>query len=172
MTRPRRNVKGNGPRMKHSLSRPSLVKLRISMKKTITRDQSPNVKAIAIFVEIVNMIEEGSDEEVGIFLNDIDALATNVLELNLCQYSNTFDWFINNGTSKHVTRNNKLFTNIKDGKSILNIKAIGGTIHLIAGKGNFVIPVGKNVKIKEEVLYVLDVNSNLLYVGVLTDKGF
>ncbi len=34
------------------------------------------------------------------------------------------------------------------------------------------ILVGKNVKIKEEILYVPNVNSNLLFVGVLTDKGF
>jgi hypothetical protein len=30
------------------------------------------------------MIKEKSDEEVEILLNDIDTLATNVLELNLC----------------------------------------------------------------------------------------
>ncbi len=34
------------------------------------------------------------------------------------------------------------------------------------------ISIGKNVKIKEEVLYLLDVNSNLLSIGVLTNKGF
>jgi hypothetical protein len=34
------------------------------------------------------------------------------------------------------------------------------------------IPIGKNVEIKEEVLYVLGVNSNLLSIGVLTNKGF
>jgi hypothetical protein len=61
------------------------------------------------------MIKEESDEEVEFLKNDINALTTNVLELNLCQYSNTFDWFIDNGASKHVTRNNKLLTNIKDG---------------------------------------------------------
>ncbi len=74
--------------------------------------------------------------------------------------------------SKHVIGNNKLFTNIKDGKSTLKIKMIGGTVRLIDGKGNLVIPIGNNVEIKEEVLYVLGVNSNLLSVGVLTDKGF
>jgi hypothetical protein len=68
--------------------------------------------------------------------------------------------------------NNKLFTNIKDGRSIPKIKATGGTPHLITGKGNLVIPIGKNDKIKEEVLYVHDVNSNLLSIGVFTNKGF
>jgi hypothetical protein len=35
-----------------------------------------------------------------------------------------------------------------------------------------VIHIGKNVEIKEEVLYVFGVNSNLLSIGVLIDKGF
>ncbi len=52
------------------------------------------------------------------------------------------------------------------------IKATGGIAHLVASKGNLVIPIGNNVKINEEVLYVPNVNSNLLSVGVLIDKGF
>jgi hypothetical protein len=32
----------------------------------------------------INIIEEGSDEKVDNFQNDINALATDVLELNLC----------------------------------------------------------------------------------------
>jgi hypothetical protein len=80
------------------------------------------------------MIKEESDEEVEFFLNDIDAFTTDVLELNLRQYSNTFDWFINNGASKHVTRNNKLFTNIKDGRGTPKIKAADGIAHLVARK--------------------------------------
>ncbi len=45
--------------------------------------------------KLVNMIKEGSDEEVDNFHNynetfkNIDALARKVLELNLYQYSNT-----------------------------------------------------------------------------------
>jgi hypothetical protein len=41
----------------------------------------------------------------------------------------------------------------------------------MVGKGNLLIPFGKNNEIKEEVPYVFGVNSNLLYVKVLTDKG-
>jgi hypothetical protein len=40
----------------------------------------------------------------------------------------------------------------------------------VAKKGTLVILVGKKNEIKE-VLYVFSVNSNLLFVGVLTDKG-
>jgi hypothetical protein len=73
--------------------------------------------------------------------------------------------------SKHVTRNNKLLTNIKDGKGTPNIKVASGIAHLVSKKGNLVIHVGKNVKIKEEVLYVPDVNSNLLLLKYLLTKG-
>jgi hypothetical protein len=109
---------------------------------------------------IVKMIEEGSGEEVDNFQNDINALATDVFELNLCQYFDTSDWFINNGTSKHVTRNNKLITNIRDDRGTPMIKTANGTAHLVVGKENLVIPIGKNVEIKEEILYVISVNSN------------
>jgi hypothetical protein len=90
------------------------------------------------------MIEEGSDEEVDNFSTNINALAINVLELNLCQYSDTSQLFIDSGAPKHVVGNNKLFTNIKDGKGIPKIKIASGTTHLIVGKGNLVIHVGKN----------------------------
>ncbi len=84
-----------------------------------------------------------------------------MLELNLCQYYNTFDWFVNNGMSKHVTRNNKFITNIKDDRGTPKIKTSDGIAHLVIGKRNLVTPIGKNVEIKEEILYVLGVNSNL-----------
>jgi len=58
-----------------------------------------------------------------------------------------------------------------DGKRTPKIKTIGGTVHHMIGKGNLLIPFGKNNEIKEEVPYVFGVNSNLLYVKVLIDKG-
>jgi hypothetical protein len=68
-----------------------------------------------------------------------------VLELNLCQYSYTSQLFVNSSAPKHVVRNNKLLANIKDGKGIPKIKTTSGTAHLLVGKGNLVIHVGKNV---------------------------
>ncbi len=122
------------------------------------------------FKTVVNMIEKWSDEEVDNFQNDINALATNVLELNLCQYSKTSYWFINNGMSKHVIGNKKLLTNIKDDRSTPKIKTIGRIVHLV-GKGNLVILVGKNAKIKEIFLYVLDVPTCCI-LGYLLTKDF
>jgi hypothetical protein len=59
---------------------------------------------------------------------------------------------------------------MKDGKGTPKIKTVGGTIHCVVWKGNLLIPFGKNNEIKEKVPYVLDVNSNLLYVEILTNK--
>jgi hypothetical protein len=59
---------------------------------------------------------------------------------------------------------------MKDGKGITKIKTIGGIVHHVVGKGNLLIPFGKNNEINEEVPYVLGANSNLLYVEVLIDK--
>jgi len=52
MTRLRRNLKGRGLIMKNFFSRPNLVKSRTSMRRIITRDKSPNMKAITIFAKI------------------------------------------------------------------------------------------------------------------------
>jgi len=42
----RRNLKGRRPRMKHSFSIPNLVKSKTNMRRTIIKDQSPNMKAL------------------------------------------------------------------------------------------------------------------------------
>jgi hypothetical protein len=75
---------------------------------------------------------------------------------------------VDSGGSKHITKNNELFTNMKDGKRTPKIKIASGIVHQVAGKGTL---VEKKNEIKEEVLYVHNVNSNLLSVKVLTDKG-
>jgi hypothetical protein len=78
---------------------------------------------------------------------------------------------VDNGAFKHVTKNNELFTNMKDGKRTPKIKIASGIVHQVAGKGTFVIFVEKKNEINEEFFYVHGVNSNLLFVGVLTDNG-
>jgi hypothetical protein len=104
-------------------------------------------------------------------LNKTNTLAIKVLQLNLCQYFDTSNWFVDSDASKHVIRNNELIINIKDGKGTPKIKTTRGTTHQVARKRTLVIFVGNKNEIKEEVLYVHNVNSNLLFVGVFTDKG-
>jgi len=78
---------------------------------------------------------------------------------------------VDNGASKHVIGNNELFTNMKDGKGTPKVKTFCGTVHQVDRKITLVILVGKKNEIKEKVLYVFSVNSNLLFVEGLTDKG-
>jgi hypothetical protein len=42
----------------------------------------------------------------------------------------------------------------------------------VARKITFVIPIEKKNEIKDEILYVPGVNSNLLFIGILIDKGW
>jgi hypothetical protein len=44
---------------------------------------------------------------------------------------------------------------MKDGKGITKIKTIGGIVHHVVGKGNLLIPFGKNNEINEEFLMCL-----------------
>ncbi len=78
---------------------------------------------------------------------------------------------MDSGASKHITGNSELLTNMKDDKRTPKINTIAGTTHQVARKGTLVIPIGKKNEIKKEVLHVLGENSNLLFIGVLTNKG-
>ncbi len=104
-------------------------------------------------------------------LNKTNTLAIKVLQLNLCQYFDTSNWFVDSDVSKRVIGNNELLTNMKDGKGTPKIKTARGTTHQVVRKRTLVILVGKKNEIKEEVLYVHNVNANLLFVGVFTNKG-
>ncbi len=52
MTRPKKEFKGKRTENEALFLIPNLVKSRTNMQRTITRDQSPNVKAIAFFAKI------------------------------------------------------------------------------------------------------------------------
>ncbi len=78
---------------------------------------------------------------------------------------------MDSGASNYITWNNELLTNMKDDKGTPNIKTIGGIAHQVTWKRTLVIPIAKKNEFKKEVLYVFGVNSNLLFSGVLTDKG-
>jgi hypothetical protein len=61
---------------------------------------------------------------------------------------------------------------MKDGKGITKIKTIGGIVHHVVGKGNLLVPFGKNNEINEEVPYVLGANSKHLCMSkFLLTKG-
>ncbi|XP_019257892.1 PREDICTED: uncharacterized protein LOC109236130 [Nicotiana attenuata] len=80
-------------------------------------------------------------------------------------------WLIDSGCTNHITYDRNLFN---DFTSIGNKKVrIGNGDYILAkGKGTVAIPTNSGTKKISNVLYVPDIDQNLLSVGQLMEKGF
>ncbi|XP_019257121.1 PREDICTED: uncharacterized protein LOC109235461 [Nicotiana attenuata] len=80
-------------------------------------------------------------------------------------------WLIDSGCINHMTYDRNLF---KEFTSIGNKKVrIGNGDYILAkGKGTVAIPTNSGTKKISDVLYVPDIDQNLLSVGQLMEKGF
>ncbi|XP_019251087.1 PREDICTED: uncharacterized protein LOC109230005 [Nicotiana attenuata] len=80
-------------------------------------------------------------------------------------------WLIDSGCKNHMTYDRNLF---KEFTSIGNKKVrIGNGDYILAkGKGTVAIPTNSGTKKISDVLYVPDIDQNLLSVGQLMEKGF
>ena len=97
-------------------------------------------------------------------------------------YSNCFnqsisgDWFIDSGASCHMSNDKNVFLKIDDSKKGKVVVANGGKIN-IHGKGDVLIGLKKDkresfqVKLND-VMFVPDLENNLVSVKKLTEKGF
>lgn len=80
--------------------------------------------------------------------------------------------YFDSGATIHVTSNANKFTRVKemlDGKSV---KSIVGHKHLVHGKGRNIISHNGAIKTMNNVIYVLRVSKNLLFVGAITNMGY
>ena len=80
-------------------------------------------------------------------------------------------WLIDSGCSNHMTHNKSLF---KEWCEITSSKVrVGDGKHIaVKGKGTISIPTCHGTKLITDVLYVPDINQNLLSVGELVEKGY
>ncbi|XP_019265852.1 PREDICTED: uncharacterized protein LOC109243382 [Nicotiana attenuata] len=80
-------------------------------------------------------------------------------------------WLIDSGCTNHMTYDRNLF---KEFTSIgnKNVRIGNGDYILAKGKGIVAIPTNSGIKKISDVLYVPDIDQNLLSVGQLMEKGF
>ncbi|XP_016747116.1 uncharacterized protein [Gossypium hirsutum] len=80
-------------------------------------------------------------------------------------------WLIDSGCTNYMTHDSELF---KELKSTESKKVIIGTSDYIVvkGKGTIAITSCSSTKFITDVLYVFDIDQNLLSVGQLVEKGF
>lgn len=80
-------------------------------------------------------------------------------------------WLIDSGCTNHMTNDQALFTEI-DKTLISKIKIGNGEFISVKGKGTVAIESLTGLKHITDVLYVPDIDKNLLSVGQLIEKGF
>ncbi|KAJ8639362.1 hypothetical protein MRB53_016056 [Persea americana] len=80
-------------------------------------------------------------------------------------------WLIDSGCTSHMTYNQELSKEL-DKTAISKVKIGNGAYLAVKGKGTVAIEVHTGLKLISNVLYVPDINQNLLSVGQLLEKGY
>jgi len=89
-----------------------------------------------------------------------------------CFSTNNHDesWLIDSGCTHHMTYDEDLFKEL-DKTTISKVKIGNGEFISIKGKGTIAIESCSSTKIIIDVLYVPDINQNMLSVGQLLEKA-
>ena len=80
-------------------------------------------------------------------------------------------WLVDSGCKNHMSNNVELFKDL-DKTAISKVRVENGDYISMKGKGSVAIESISGTKIITDVLYVLDIDQNLLSVGQLLEKGF
>ena len=85
--------------------------------------------------------------------------------------SSSDSWLIDSGCTNHMTNDQELFKEL-DKTIISKVKIGNGEFISVKGKGTVAIESLTGLKYITDVLYVPDIDQNLLSVGQLIEKGF
>ncbi|KAG5225961.1 gag-pol polyprotein [Salix suchowensis] len=84
--------------------------------------------------------------------------------------TSTESWLIDSGCTNHMTNDKKLFKSLMP-TEITKVKIGNGDYISVEGKGTITITSSSGVKLISDVLYVPEINQNLLSVGQLIERG-
>ncbi|KAK9132834.1 hypothetical protein Scep_012362 [Stephania cephalantha] len=80
-------------------------------------------------------------------------------------------WLIDSGCTNHMCRDITLFRDMKP-VEIQKVRIENGGYILAKGKGTVSITTSSGIKLISDVLYIPDIDQNLLSVGQLIEKGY
>jgi len=80
-------------------------------------------------------------------------------------------WLIDSGCTHHMTHDKDMFVKLNKTHSS-KVKIENGDYIEVKGIGDIAIDAGSGTKVIFDVLYVLEINQNLLSVGQLLEKGY
>ena len=108
----------------------------------------------------VNVIKENNNDEEHLFMA---TQALNSHELNT--------WLIDSGCTSHMTKCLSFFTSI-DRSFQPNVKLGNDEIVQAKGKGTIAVKTKKGMKVVNDVLYILELDLNLLSVAQMLRNGY
>nr|GMD21951.1 Retrovirus-related Pol polyprotein from transposon RE1 [Ipomoea batatas] len=85
--------------------------------------------------------------------------------------SSSYCWILDSGCTNHMTGDEELFREL-DRSQVSNVRIGNGDCIPVKGKGTVAIESYTGTKLISDVLYVPDIDQNLLSVGQLVEKGF
>ncbi|RDX80674.1 hypothetical protein CR513_38740, partial [Mucuna pruriens] len=91
--------------------------------------------------------------------------------LKLITGNNSECWLIDSSCTNHMTYDKSLFKDLKL-TNVLKVRIWNGGHIFAKGRGTIAISTSLGTKVISNVLHVLDIDQNLLSVGLLIEKGF
>nr|KYP56918.1 Putative transposon Ty5-1 protein YCL075W family [Cajanus cajan] len=85
--------------------------------------------------------------------------------------SSTQCWLVDSGCTNHMTHDQELFREL-DRSKVSKVRIGNGVFITVEGKGTVAIESCKGTKLIYDVLYVPEIDQNLLSVGQLLERGF
>ena len=80
-------------------------------------------------------------------------------------------WLLDSGCTNHMSPNLDIFRNLNN-VDATKVKVGNGEMLMVKGKGTVAIKTTSGTKLLEYVMYVLEIEHNLVSVGQLVDSGF
>ncbi|XP_074379364.1 retrovirus-related Pol polyprotein from transposon TNT 1-94 isoform X2 [Apium graveolens] len=86
-------------------------------------------------------------------------------------HNSTKRWLIDSGCTNHMTYDRELFKDLNEA-IVSKVRVGNGAYIAVKGKGTVEIQCNTGLKLISDVLYVPDIDQNLLSVSQLTEKGY
>jgi hypothetical protein len=107
------------------------------------------------------------------FEDEFSLVATLSSSNRLAELEDSGAWFVDSGSSRHMTGMRSVFLSVSETGSDLHVKNGARTMHAVKGVGcvRFQLESGVSLEV-DEVMYVPELKVNLLSISALEDMGY
>jgi hypothetical protein len=107
------------------------------------------------------------------FEDEFSLVATLSSSCRLVEFEDSGAWFVDSGSSRHMTGMRSVFLSVSETGSNCHVKNGVRTRHVVKGVGCVRFQLESRVSLEvDEVMYVLEMKVNLLSISALEDMGY